>query len=66
MDDGFKEFLSAEVNEIMNSMDDVCRRDPELCRRMAFEWIEKNADVFRKKWCAKREIEKECAKARAA
>lgn len=66
MDNGFKEFLAAEVNEIMNSMDDVCRQDPELCRRMAFEWIEKNADMFRKKWFAKREIEKEYEKARVA
>ena len=66
MEDGFKEFLSAEVNEIMNSMDEACRRDPELCRRMTFDWIERNADVFRKKWVAKREIENEYEKARMA
>jgi len=66
MEDGFKEFLAAEVNEIMSSMDDVCRQNPELCRRLTFDWIEKNAEVFRSKWNAQREKGKEWEKARAA
>ncbi len=50
MANAFREFVEAEVNEIMSSMDERCRKDPDLCRKVAIEWIEKNAEVFRKQW----------------
>lgn len=56
MPDSFKEFVEAEVNEIMSSMDEMCLQDPELRRRVAIEWIEKNAEGFREQWNRKRKL----------
>ncbi len=50
MSESFSEFVQAELQEIMNSMDERCRKDPELCCRVAMEWIEKNAKMFREEW----------------
>ena len=57
MDDPFKEFLEAELHEIMDSMDERCRKDPELCCRIAIEWIEKNAKMFREEWNRKKHLQ---------
>ncbi len=56
MSDSFKEFVEAEVCEILNSMDEKCRRNPELNRISAIEWIEKNAENFRKEWNLKKKL----------
>ncbi len=50
MADAFREFVEAELHEIMDSMDERSRKDPERCRRVAIEWIEKNAKIFREQW----------------
>ncbi len=50
MADAFREYVEAELQEIMNSMDERCRKDPDRCRQVAIEWIEKNAKVFREQW----------------
>ncbi len=50
MTDAFTEFVQAEVRAILDSMNEECRNDPVLCRRVALEWIEKNAEEFRRKW----------------
>lgn len=50
MSDAFTEFVQAEVRAILDSMNEECRNDPVLCRRVALEWIEKNAEEFRRQW----------------
>ncbi|MBD3346989.1 MAG: hypothetical protein GF401_18195 [Chitinivibrionales bacterium] len=50
MTDGFKNFLRAEVDTILASMDDDARHDPCRCTAKALGWIEKNAARFRKDW----------------
>lgn len=50
MSTSFEDFLNAEVNEILRSMDDECRCDPIQRRQKALVWIEENADSFRKSW----------------
>jgi hypothetical protein len=52
MSEQFHEFMAAEVNEILQSMDDECRRDPERLRQNAMVWIENNAAGFRNRWNA--------------
>ena len=58
MSDSFRNYIEAEIDEIMNSMDERCRRDPELCRKSAIEWIEKNAEFFRKQWNERKKLQK--------
>ena len=58
MSDPFREYIEAEVDEIMSSMDERCRQDPELCSKNAIEWIEKNAEFFRKQWNERKKITK--------
>ena len=58
MSDPFREYIEAEINEIMSSMDERCRQDPELCRKSAIEWIEKNAEFFRKQWNERKKLQK--------
>ena len=58
MSDPFREYVEAEINEIMSSMDERCRHDPELCRKSAIEWIEKNAEYFRKQWSERKILQK--------
>lgn len=53
MSDSFEKFMDAEIKEILNSMDEQCRKDPESCKKVAIEWIEKNAERFRQRWNAK-------------
>ncbi|MBD3314369.1 MAG: hypothetical protein GF344_01165 [Chitinivibrionales bacterium] len=48
--DTFHRFIEAEINEIMRSMDDESRLDPNLCSRAAMEWISRHAKAFREKW----------------
>ncbi len=50
MGDCFKEFLDAEIKEILASMDSRCRENPKLCSELAMKWIEEHAEEFRKKW----------------
>lgn len=50
MSDPFRDYIEAEIDEIMSSMDERCRQDPELFSKSAIEWIEKNAEFFRKQW----------------
>jgi hypothetical protein len=50
MNEKFYEFMTAEVNEILASMDDECRQNPELLRQRAIYWIEQNAAGFREQW----------------
>lgn len=57
MVDAFKEFVEAELREIMASMDEQCRQDPEMCRKVAIEWIEKNAKLFRDQWNLKNKLQ---------
>ena len=57
MPDPFREYIEAEVDEIMNSMDERCRQDPDLCRKNAIEWIEKNAEFFRRQWNKKKRLQ---------
>ncbi len=58
MSDGFKEFVKAEVEEILASMDEECRKDPKQCSEKAIQWIEENAKEFRKQWSTKKNIKK--------
>jgi hypothetical protein len=57
MSDPFREYIEAEIHEIMCSMDEECRRNPELCRTNAIEWIEKNAEYFREQWDLKKRLQ---------
>lgn len=50
MANNFRDFVEAELKEILDSMDEECRNDPQLCRQVALEWIEKNAKLFRMRW----------------
>lgn len=59
MSDGFKEFVEAEIKEILASMDEKCRQDPKLCCKKAIEWIEDNAKKFRDQWYIKRNLQKQ-------
>ena len=58
MSDSFRDYIEAEIDEILNSMDEQCRQDPELCRKSAIEWIEKNAEFFRKRWNERKKLQK--------
>ena len=59
MSDGFKEFVEAEVKEILASMEEKCRQDPKVCSKKAIEWIEYNAKKFREQWCLKKKVQKQ-------
>lgn len=50
MSDAFTEFVQAEVRAILDSMNEECKSDPVMRRRVALEWIEKNAEEFRRQW----------------
>lgn len=58
MSDSFEKFMEAEINEILNSMNEQCRSDPESCRKIAIEWIENNAKNFRQKWNEEKKLHK--------
>lgn len=55
--DFFREYIEAELDEMLDSMDERCRQDPELCRKSAIEWIEKNAECFRNHWDKKKKLQ---------
>ena len=57
MSDPFREFIEAEIDEIRSSMDERCRQDPELCSKKSIEWIEKNAEFFRKQWNERKKLQ---------
>ncbi|MBD3420987.1 MAG: hypothetical protein GF398_12780 [Chitinivibrionales bacterium] len=50
MPNAFKEFLEAEIGEMLASMDEGSRQDPELRVHKAIEWIDRNAARFREEW----------------
>ena len=50
MSDSMKEFLDAEIREIVGTMDEISLCDPELLQQRTLEWIEKNAEHFRNHW----------------
>jgi hypothetical protein len=50
MDSNFQDFIEAEAKEILSAIDEQTQRDPELFRREAIAWIEKNAEAFRRRW----------------
>ena len=50
MDDTFKEYVSAEVAQMCREMKETQLCDPQLRRKFAMEWVEKNAVKFRLKW----------------
>jgi len=50
MSEDFGQFLKAEIDAILSSMDEQSRSDPEQCTIMAIDWIEKNAGRFRDEW----------------
>ncbi|MFW5959500.1 MAG: hypothetical protein ACOCSE_00100 [Chitinivibrionales bacterium] len=45
-----KQYIEAEIKEILNSMDEKSRQDPELIRLSAMKWIKNNAENFRREW----------------
>ena len=45
-----KRYIQAEIKEIMNSMDEKSRKDPELVKKSAINWIRSNAERFRREW----------------
>jgi len=50
MSEDFGQFLKAEIDAILSSMDEQSRSDPEQCTSRAIDWIEKNAGRFRDEW----------------
>jgi hypothetical protein len=50
MAETFRRFIEAEIEEILNSMDDDCRLDPQRCSCAAMEWISHHAKAFREEW----------------
>lgn len=56
MSDHFRQFIEAETREILDSMDEDCRCNPDRCRARAIEWIEKNAEFFREQWNLRHEF----------
>jgi hypothetical protein len=54
MSENFKEFVKAEIREILASMNEKYRNDPKLCSKKAIEWIEENAEKFREQWYSKK------------
>jgi hypothetical protein len=46
----FKDYVKAQADEILRSVKDEVRCDPDRLRREAIAWIEKNAEAFRKRW----------------
>ncbi len=45
-----KQYIEAEIKEILSSMDERSRQDPELIRLNAMKWIKNNAENFRREW----------------
>jgi hypothetical protein len=50
MGNDFQEFLQAEVEAMLSSMDEDCRCDPQSRCRAAMVWISRNAERFRAEW----------------
>jgi hypothetical protein len=46
----FKAYIEAEAREILDSIESDVRNDPERFRREVIEWIDKNAEQFRRRW----------------
>ena len=57
MNESMKEFLDAEIREIIGAMDETSLCDPELLQLRTLEWIEKNAEQFRTHWDRKNMIQ---------
>lgn len=51
MSNDFREFVEAEVKEILSSMDEKSRKNPKLRGEKAIQWIDENAEKFREQWC---------------
>ena len=57
MNDNFREFVEAEIKEILASIDEKSRQDPKLCSKRAIKWIEENAGKFREQWYEKKGVQ---------
>ncbi len=50
MGGNFKDYIEAQASEILRSVDDDVKCDPDRFRQEAIAWIEKNAEGFRQRW----------------
>lgn len=50
MHETFKDYVEAEVTEMLRSMDEKTRCNERKRRLSALAWVRKNAEMFRKKW----------------
>jgi DNA-binding transcriptional MerR regulator len=50
MRERFRRFIEDEIGEILRSMDEECRLDPQRRSRAAMEWIALHAKAFREEW----------------